>query len=103
MGAICLPIGIPLDMVGDKHHCHVGGLGDFRHVGNLETLRFGGSAAAATRVEANHNLLAVIPKVQGVGVALAAIADDADGLSRQRRQICVIVVVNIYHICNTLP
>ena len=86
-------------MVGNQDHDHVGSRRNFGYVGHCQSLGCGRFTAAAAGIQTHHYILSVIAKVEGVSVALAAIADDANGLSFQQPQICVLVVVNVYHCC----
>ncbi len=83
VGLDLLAVDAALNVVGYDHHQHVGFFGNLWDVGNPQTRCFGNGPAAAFGVEANHNILSVVLQVEGVGVALAAVADHADGLSFQ--------------------
>ena len=67
-----------LDVIGNQDHHDVGHFGGFGGVEHGETggLRFG--AALAVGRETDHNVEAGIAQVEGVSVALAAIANDGD-------------------------
>ena len=54
----------------------------------------GERAALRARREPDDDVDARLVEVQGVGVALAAVADDRDGLAGQRRRVGVVVVVH---------
>ena len=98
VGGNLLPVGVALHMVGNQHHQHIGGGGHGRHLGHGQAGLLGGGAAAALRIEADHDLLAVVFQVEGVGVALAAVADDADGFAGQEGQVGVIFVIDFWHL-----
>ena len=80
VGGDLLPVDAALQVVRDHHHDHVRLCRHFGHFGNAQAGRFGGGDAGAAWVKADDHVLAVILQVQGVGVTLAAVADDADRL-----------------------
>ena len=81
--------------VGDEDHDHVGGLDRIGHVGHAQARVGGESPALGARREPDDDVDAGLVQVEGVGVALAAIADDGHGLARQRRRVGVVVVVHL--------
>ena len=80
--------------VGDEDHDHVGGLDGIGDVGHAQAGLRGQRPALRPRREADDDVDARFVEVQGVGVALAAVADDRDGLPGERRRIRVVVVVH---------
>ena len=98
IGGNLLAVGVALHMVGNQHHQHIGGGSHFRDIGDGQAGFLSGGAAAAFRVEADDDLLAVVFEVEGVGVALAAIADDADSFAGQGVEVGVIFVVDVWHL-----
>jgi hypothetical protein len=90
-------IDVALQFVRGEHHHQVGplgGLGDFHHLeaGGFRLLR-GGRALAQRN---DHVLDAGVLEVQRMGMALAAVADDADLLALDQVQVGVFVVENFH-------
>ena len=84
-----------LERVGDGDHDHVGllhGVGDGR---DLEARGLGDRAALGAVREADDHAHARVAKVLRVGMALAPVPDDGDGLPVERREIGVGVVVHL--------
>ncbi len=91
-------VEIGLDMIGDQDHDHVGGLGG---VGGGEDLEAGGLGlgdALAAGGQADDDIDAGIAEVQGVGVALAAVADDGDGAAGEVIEVSVFFVIAFRHL-----
>src|SRR5207248_11779653 len=51
----------------------------------------------APLVEADHHVDAAVLQVEGVGMALAAVADHRDPLAGERRHVRVVVVIDLRH------
>ena len=83
-------------MIGDGDHKDVGGAGDFGDAGYGEAGVAGGLSAGAAFVESDHYLDAAVVEVQGVGVALAAVADHADGFAGQQGEVGVFFGVDVH-------
>ena len=86
-----------LNVVGNQNHHHVG---DFGGLGGVEDGESGGlrlGAALAVGGKTHHNIETGIPQVQGVCVALAAIADDGDLFPLQRGDVSVLFVEALWH------
>ncbi len=88
-------------LVGQQDHDHVSGLDgvvDFHHgQASLADLVPGSAALAQT----DHDLHAAVVQVLGVGVALAAVADDGHGLALDQAQVTVFVVENFHVVCSS--
>ena len=84
-----------LGRVGDQDHDHVGRLDRVRDVHDLQPGFRGERPALRARSQPDDDVDAGFVEVQGVGVALAAIADDRHGLPGERRRIGVVVVVHL--------
>ena len=97
MGRNFVPVGLALDVVGYEDHYDIRGRRHLSHIGHGQTFGGRGFAAATAGVKAHHNLLAIVPEIEGVGVALAPVANDAYRLSFQYPQVRVLIVVNVYH------
>ena len=97
VGLDLLPVYAALNMVGYDHHDHVGLGCHFGHVGNSKAGRLCRCDAGTAGIETHHHVLAVVLQIQRVGVALAAVTDNADGLTLQGPQVGVLVVVDVYH------
>ena len=97
VGVQMIAIDVALQLVGRQHHHHVRplrGLGDFHHLEAraFRLLRRGRALAQRNR----HVLDAGILQVQRMGVALAAIADDADLLALDQVQVGIAIVINTH-------
>ncbi len=92
-----IAVDVALQFVGGQHHHEVGpfgGLGDFHHLEACGLGLLGGGRALAQR---DRDVLdAGILQVQRVGMALAAIADDADLLALDEVQVGVAIVINTH-------
>ncbi len=97
VGGNVLLVHISLDLVVDKHHHDVaplGGLSDGHHLqaGLLGILPVLGAGA-----QAHAHVAAGILQIQGMGVALRAVADDGDLLTVEVVDIAVLRVVHLCH------
>ena len=84
-------------LVGGEVHDDVGPLGD---VGDGTDDEAGGARAGRVgRVgaEADADIDAGVLEVEGVGVALRAVADDGDFFGLDEREVCVCVVIGLSH------
>ena len=98
VGGNLLAVDAALDMVGNDHHHHIGLLRHGGHIGHPQPGGLGLGDAGTARIQPHDHILPVVFQVQGVGVALAAVADDADGLAGQVSQVGVLVVIDIHHL-----
>ncbi len=80
--------------VGDEEHDHVGGLDGVGDIGDAQAGVRRERPALGARREPDDHVDPRFVEVEGVGMALAAIADDRDGLPGKRRRIRVVVVVH---------
>ena len=90
-------VDVGLQLVGREHHHHIGpfgGVGDFH---DLELLGLGLLHAGRALAQRDRDVLdAGIPQVQGMGMALAAIADDGDFLALDEVYVGITVVINTH-------
>ena len=97
VGVQVIAVDVALQFVGRQHHHDVGplgGLGDFHHLEAGGFRLLGGGRSLAQRD--GDFLDAGILQVQRMGVALAAIADDADLLALDQVQVGVAIVINTH-------
>ena len=103
VGALGLQAGLDLlvdlrgGLVGDEEHDDVGPLGGFGGAGDFEAgelglLRVGGAGA-----QADFDVHAGVLEVEGVRVALRAVADDGDLLGLDEGEVSVLIVVGLCH------
>ena len=71
-----LLVNLRLQVVGNQHHDDVRRLGRLRHGADFQTFGFGLGPALAALVQADHDIQPAVVKVKGVGVPLAAVADN---------------------------
>ena len=93
-GSDLLAVGLRLGMVRRQNHDHVGGLGGLVDGHDREPGGFSFFPAGAGLTQADDDLDARFVQIQRVGVALAAVADDGDGLVLDQIQICVFIVIH---------
>ena len=98
-----LPVNPALQVVRDHHHYHVGFGRYFGHFRDAQAGGLRSGDAGAAGVKPDHHVLPVVLEVQGVGVALAAVTDDADSLFRDVGQVGVLIVVNVNHALSSSP
>ena len=90
-------IDLGLDLVVDEHHHNVaplGGLGDRLH---LKTGLLGLGPVFGALPQAHAHVAAGVLQVQGMGMALRAVADDGDLLTVQIGNVAVFLVVHFSH------
>jgi hypothetical protein len=83
-------------LVGQQDHDHVGGLDGVVHFGDLQAGLGDLVPRCAALAQADHDLHAAVVQVLCVGVALAAVADDGNGLALDQAQVAVLVVKNFH-------
>ena len=81
VGFNLLAVDATLDVVGNDHHQNVCFFGNIGNVGHSQSGGFGNGPTWALRIKANDHVLSVVLQVEGVGMALAAVADHADCLA----------------------
>ena len=86
-----------LRLIGHQHHHEVAQLDGLFHGLHTEVLLLGLLPGLAAFVEADHDIDATVLQVEGVGMPLAAVADDGDPLAGERRHVGVVVVVDPGH------
>ena len=86
VGRDLVPVERRLDVVGHEHHDHVGLGGRLGHRGDGQAVGRGRRPGARVGPRADHDRVARVVVVQGVGVALAAVADHGDRLAGERRR-----------------
>ena len=97
IGGDVLLVDVGLDLVVDEHHHDVAPLGS---LGDGHDLQAGGlrlGPALGTGPQAHANVAAGILQVEGMGVALRAVADDGDLLAVQIAELTVLLVVHLCH------
>src|SRR5256886_9689706 len=82
----------PYTTLFQSHHDVVGGGGRLGDRPQVEPFRRRAPPRGAVRPQAHGDAGAALPQVQGVGVALAAVADDGDGVAVQAAAVGVAVV-----------
>src|SRR5262245_12144170 len=83
-------------LVGHQHHDDVGLLGGGGRVDHPQALGLRLAARRAVRAEPDAHVAAAVAQVEGMGVSLAAVADDLDALAAQRLQGRVLVVEDLH-------
>ena len=76
-------VNLLLAFVGNQHHEEVGGLDRLWNGGHLQIFGPRAVRRRAAGIACDNDFNAAVPKIEGVGVALAAIADDCHLLSAQ--------------------
>ena len=98
IGGDLLVVDVGAQLVGHQHHDHVAGLGGLLDLHDLEVgmagCKLGGLVpVAGAFAQADHDVDAALGQVLGMGVALAAEADDGNGLAVQHTEVAVGIVV----------
>ena len=98
VGSHLLVVDVSAQLVGHQHHDNVAGLGSFFHFHDLEVLVSCCELRSLLPVsralaQADDDVHAALGQVLGMGVALAAEADDSDGLAVQHAEVAVGIVV----------
>ena len=98
IGGDVLPVQIRLGFIVDEDHDDVGPPGGLGYAHDLQSggLRLGLIGAAGP--QAHAYVAAGLLQVQGVGVALGAVADDADLPAVQLADIAVLLIIHLCHI-----
>ena len=103
-GAATLQVGsdfgfvyVGLLFIRDQDHGHISCSHGFRHSLDFQAGGTGHIGGFAAFVQANHHIDAAFFQVQGMGMALAAVADDGDGLTLEDVDVAVRVVINLRH------
>ena len=98
VGSDLLVVDVSAQLIGDQHHDDVAGLGSLLDLHDLEV---GMSCSelrslfpvSRTLAQADDDIDAALSEVLGMCVALAAEADDSDGLAVQHAEVAVGIVV----------
>ena len=97
VGDEVVAIDVGLQFVRRQHHDDVGPFGRLGDLHDLDLLGLGLAGAGRALAQRDRDVLdAGIPHIQGVGVALAAVADDGDLLALDQVQVGVAVVINAH-------
>ena len=91
-------VHVRLDLVVHQDHDDIGPLGGVRHGLDLQSGTLGGGPVLGALAQAHAHVAAGFLQVQGMGVALGAVADDADFLPVQLAQVAVLLIVHSCHI-----
>ena len=94
-------IHIGLDLVVDEHHHDVAPLGSLRHGHDFQAVLLRHGPVLGAGAQADAHVTAGILQVQGMGMALGAVADDGDLLSIEIVDVTVFCVIHLCH-CNAL-
>ena len=97
VGGDVLLVHIRLGLVVDEDHDDIRQLGGLGHGIDLEAVLLGHGPALAALAQADDDVAAGIPQVQGVGVALGAVAHDGDLLTVQLAQVAVLLIIHLCH------
>ena len=92
-------VDVRLHLVVDEDHDDIRPFRGLGHGHDLQARRLGGLPVFAALPEADAHVAAGFLQVQGVGVALGAVADDADLLPVQFCDIAVLLIVHFCHRC----
>jgi hypothetical protein len=82
--------------VRQQNHHHVGGGNGLVHFGNFEASLGDLVPRCAALAQTDHNLDAAVVQVLRVCVALAAVANDGNGLALDQTQVAILVVKNFH-------
>ena len=80
---------------GQEDHHEVAAAGGFGDVEDLEAVLFGLGAAGGIGPQADHDVDAGVLEVEGMRVALGAVAEDRDGLAVELAEVGVFVVEDV--------
>ena len=94
VGLDVLLVHIRLALVGDQDHNDVGGLGGIGHIHHGQAVLSGLLSALAALIQANDDVDAAVMQVQRMGMALAAVADNGNGLSLEHIDVAIRFVVD---------
>lgn len=96
MGPDVVFIDRRLHFVGQQNHDQIGLLGRFGGGHGREAVFFGQLVVGAAGALAHDHLDPGIPQVLGMGMALAAVADDGDGLIFQNIEIGILIIIHFH-------
>ena len=88
-----LLVHVGLQLVVDQDHDHVSPLGSLSRGVHLKTLGLGLSPGLAPLIKPDDHIAPGLLGVEGVGMSLAAVADNRDGLAIQHRQITIFLII----------
>ncbi len=100
VGQVGLDVGVVdlgRGLVGGQVHDDVGPLADLGDGADLEAGLAGALGVGGVGAKADADVNAGVLEVEGVGVALRAVADDGDFLGLDEGEVCVCVVVGLCH------
>ena len=90
-------VDVGLDLVVDEHHHDVAPLGGVGHGHHLQAGVLGILPVLGAGAQAYAHVTAGVLQVQGMGVALGAIADDGDLLAVEVVDVAVFLIVHFCH------
>ncbi len=97
VGGDVLLVDLGLRLVVDEHHHDVCPLRRSGHRADRQPGLFGVGPVLGALAEAHAHVAAGILQVEGVGVALGAVADDGDFLTLQPAQVAVLFIIHFCH------
>ena len=91
-------VDIGAQLIGHQHHHNIASLGSLFDLHDLEVVVSGGELGGLCPVgralaQTDNNVHAALGQVLGMGVALAAEADDSNGLAVQHAEVAIGIVV----------
>ena len=90
-------VDVGLQLVRRQHHDDVGPLGGLGHLHDLEACLFGLGGRRRALAEGDDDVLhAGVAQVEGVGMALAAVADDGDLLALDEIDVGIAIVIDTH-------
>ncbi len=90
-------IDLGLELIGDQHHDDVGPFGRLGGVQNFKPGLLGSFIALGALGLGDDYLKAAVTQVLGMGVSLAAVADNSDDLILQQCHIRIFFIINLRH------
>ena len=97
VGGDILLVDIGLHLVVDEHHDDVGPLGGLGHGLDGETGLLGVGPVLGALPQADAHVAAGVLQVEGVGMALGAVADDGDLLAVEVAELAVFLIIHFCH------
>ncbi len=83
---------LAVELVGYQHHDHLALAGGVGGLHDAQAVSFGLGHARGLGPQADEHRNAGVLQIQGVGMALRAVADDGHGLAFELLEVCIVVV-----------